>query len=434
MTRKGADRPGIRRRDLVAAAAPLAITAAASTGFARRVFAQTAPIELTFGSAPFFTAESIAELLDAYNTSQNSVRVSYIELPSAGESETLHADLVRRLETDEDAPDVFSLDLVKIAAFAEAGLSLPLEGLFSADDRDDFMPGILEACTVNGDQVAAPWFADCGMLFYRRDILERLGADVPETWDDLTATASAGTDDTVPHGYLWQGKRSEALVCNAVSVIGSNGGSILTADGHVGIAEPEAIAAIQFLHDTINGSGISPASVLEWDEEPSRRPFDAGKAVFLRNWSYTWALAQFPGSSITDTIGVAPLPHFPGKAGATCLGGFQYAVNARSANAEAATDFLRWLTSPETQLRFATVDALAPTRLSIFDRPELADAQPFLSRLRNVFVGAVPRPVTHRYGAVTEVVQEEVSRALSTGDIEGSLVAAQAKLDAILRS
>ena len=156
--------------------------------------------------------------------------------------------------------------------------------------------------------------------------------------------------------------------------------------------------------------------------------------MFLRNWSYTWGLAQQDDSPIAGKIGVAPLPHFPDKSSAACLGGFQYGVNAASKKKHAAIDFLRFLSSPETQLRFATASGLPPTRGSVFDDPALAKAQPFLSQLKDVFVGALARPVTAKYPKVTLAIQSGVAKALKTGDIEAALASTKKKIEAILAS
>jgi multiple sugar transport system substrate-binding protein len=190
---------------------------------------------------------------------------------------------------------------------------------------------------------------------------------------------------------------------------------------------------VQFMHDTIHQYKISPQDVLSWDEEPSRRPFTSGQAAFLRNWSYVWSIAQDAAeSSVAGKVGVAPLPHFPGGRSAAALGGYQYGVNAASKNRDAAYEFVTWMSSPETQLRFATGMGLAPTRPSVFDEAELAKSQPFMQSLKNVFVGATGRPVTPKYAQVTLALQSEVSRALVSGDVEGSLKAAQAKIEKIV--
>lgn len=224
------------------------------------------------------------------------------------------------------------------------------------------------------------------------------------------------------------------LVCNAVSVIGSNGGSILSPDGKSStLADPKAVEAIQFLYDFINTSKISPSNVLSWDEEPSRAPFTGGEAAFLRNWSYVYVLAQDPAASkVKDKVGVAPLPHFPGAKSAACLGGYQYGINANSKNREAAVEFLTWMSSPETQIWFGLNMGLAPTRAAAFADPKLAAGQPFMATLKDVFIGATPRPITPKYPQVSLALQSGISRALVTGKVKEELEAASAKINAVV--
>jgi multiple sugar transport system substrate-binding protein len=235
-------------------------------------------------------------------------------------------------------------------------------------------------------------------------------------------------------GFLWQAKQAEVLVCDLVSFITSNNGAILASDGKTAtVNSPKVVEAVQFMHDTIHKHGISPQDVLSWDEEPSRRPFTAGQALFLRNWSYVWSIAQDASeSSVVGKIGVAPLPHFEGGRSAAALGGYQYGVNASSKNRDAALEFVQWMSSAPTQLRFATGMGLAPTRPAVFDDPELGKSQPFMQSLKNVFVGATGRPVTPKYAQVTLALQSEVSRAIVSGNVKEALDQAQSKIERIV--
>ena len=225
------------------------------------------------------------------------------------------------------------------------------------------------------------------------------------------------------------------LVCDAVEFIASANGAILKPDGKtVTIADPPAIEAVQYMYDTIHQSKISPADVLSWDEEPSRRPFTSGQAALLRNWSYVWQNAQDPsGSTVVGKVGVVPLPHFDSGKSAACLGGYQYGVNAASKNKDAAVDFLRWMSQPAQQLRFATEVGLAPSKASVYDDPALAKANPFMQSLKSVFVGATPRPVTPKYPQVTLVLQSQLSKALTQGDVKGALQAAKSQIEGIVK-
>jgi multiple sugar transport system substrate-binding protein len=407
---------------------------AALVGVPRRAHA-AGRTEITFTSAKFFGKQTMSEVVDAYNQSQSKIHVTYVELPPPSASTEVHQALVQQLVRKTGTPDVFTQDVVWIAEMAGAGWAMPLDEYFPQAARTEYFPGTIDACTYKGKLTALPWFVDSGMLYYRTDLLEAAGAKVPETWEDLVATAaSLQQSGKAKFGYLWQGKQAEVLVCDAVEVIASHGGAILAADGKTAtINSDPCVAAIQFLYDTINKSKISPSDVLSWDEEPSRAPFTGGEAAFLRNWSYVYAISQDPkGSSVVGKVGVAPLPRFAGGKSAACLGGYQYGVNKSTKNREAAIDFLTWMSSPATQLHFALQLGIAPTRPSVYEDAQLGTEQPFMKRLKSVFTGATPRPVTAKYAQVTLAIQSAVSNALVSGNIKPSLDAANARIDTIL--
>jgi len=431
--------PTDRRQLLMGAAsalgaATLGVGLGLGTGLGTRRARAQGRAEISFASASFFGKETFGDLAEAYNQSQDRVHVSYIDLPPPSSSTEVYQGLVQQLARRTGTPDVFSQDVIWIAGFANAGWALPLDEYF-ADARSTFFPGTVDACTWDGQLTALPWFLDSGMFYYRTDLLEKHGGKVPETWDEMaTIAAAAQQTGDAEFGYLWQGKQAEVLVCDAVEVIASNNGAILADDGgSARINEPEAVAAIKFLYDTIHTTKISPQNVLSWDEEPSRMPFTAGQAMFMRNWSYVYPIAQDPAASkVVDKVGVAPLPHFPGGKSAATLGGYQLGVNAATKEREAAVDFLTWLSSPEIQRRIALNFGLAPTRPDLFQDAQIKAEQPFMASLQSVFTGATPRPVTPEYAEVSLALQSSISRALVSGDVQAELDAAAAQIDGIV--
>lgn len=422
----GRSRPSIDRRTLLATGA----AGLATMALPRRARAQ-GRVEISFASASFFGNETFGDLVNSFNESQDRVLVRWLELPPPSSSTEVYQGLVQQLARRSGTPDVFSQDVIWIAGFAAAGWALPLDEFVS--DTSGYFEGTLAACKWDGKLTALPWFMDTGMLYYRQDLLDKAGAQVPQTWAEMAALGKAAQDaGDAEFGYLWQGKQAEVLVCDAVEAIASNNGAILAEDGRSSrIGEPEAVAAIQFLHDSIGS--ISPRDVLSWDEEPSRQPFTAGRAMFLRNWSYVWPIAQDPKvSEVVGKIGAGPLPHFDGGRSASCLGGYQLGMNANTKNRDAAWEFMSWVSAPEQQKRVALNFGLGPSRPALFDDPELNEKQPFMATLRPVFTGATARPVTPEYAKVTLALQSGISKALVSGEVEAEMATLSQELDRIV--
>jgi multiple sugar transport system substrate-binding protein len=208
--------PGIRRRDfLKRAGLTLAgVTAASSLLPARRAWAAGGnPTEITFASAKFYGKQTIAEVVEAYNSAQSKVHVTYKELPPPSSSTEVHQALVQQLARRNGTPDVFTQDIIWIAEFAAAKWALPLDEYFDKDAMKEYFPGIVQGCTWQGKLTALPWFVDSGMLYYRKDLLDGLGAKAPETWDALIdSSKKLMSACKAKYGFLCQAKQAEVLV------------------------------------------------------------------------------------------------------------------------------------------------------------------------------------------------------------------------------
>jgi multiple sugar transport system substrate-binding protein len=91
------------------------------------------------------------------------------------------------------------------------------------------------------------------------------------------------------------------------------------------------------------------------------------------------------------------------------------------------------MSQPAQQLRFATEVGLAPSKAAVYDDPALAKANPFMQSLKSVFVGATPRPVTPKYPQVTLVLQSQLSKALTQGNVPAQLNSAKSQIESIVK-
>lgn len=286
--------------------------------------------------------------------------------------------------------------------------------------KQHFQP-IVKNNTVNGKLVAMPWFTEAGLLYYRKDLLEKHGQKPPTTWQELAQTAKtvvdaekkAGNDKLV--GYVFQGKSYEGLTCNAVEWLDAfGGGTIVDANGQVTVNNPKAAEAIDFIASLVGN--VVPKGVLSYEEEGARGAFQSGNAVFMRNWPYAWALANSKDSQIKGKVEVMALPKGGPDGKATgALGGWQLGVSKYSKNPEIAVDLVKYLTGPEEQKRRALVGAFNPTIMSLYKDEELLKANPFFGSLYDTFVNAVPRPTITgtKYNQVSTEFRNAVYATLS---------------------
>jgi trehalose/maltose transport system substrate-binding protein len=332
--------------------------------------------------------------------------------------------------------DVFQIDVVWPGILANHFIDLKK---YAGKATDEHFPAIVKNNTVDGKLVGMPWFTDAGVLYYRKDLLQKYNAKTPETWEELTATAQkiqeaerkAGNDKM--WGYVWQGRAYEGLTCDALEWVASyNGGAIVDSTGKVTIDNPGAIAALKTAAGWVGT--ITPKGVLNYGEEEARGVFQSGNAVFMRNWPYAWGLANSADSPIKDKVGVVALPK--GGAGgrhAATLGGWQLAVSKYSKNAALAADLVVYLTSAAEQKRRAIAGSYNPTIPSLYKDKDVLAATPFFGSLYETFVNAVPRPSTPTGSKYNQVSSEfwNATYAVLSGQTDAA--ASVKDLDAKLR-
>jgi trehalose/maltose transport system substrate-binding protein len=360
-----------------------------------------------------------------------------VEIVSTPNSTTERLALYQQiLSAEANDIDVYQIDVIWPGILGSHFVDL--NDYVSEDQVAQHFTPIVENNTIEGELKAMPWFTDAGILYYRTDLLEEYGQEVPTTWTELTEAAEVIQDGEREKGndrfwgFVWQGRAYEGLTCDALEWIDShNGGTIVAESGDITVNNPQAIEAID-LAATWVGT-ISPEGVLNYAEEEARGVFQSGNAAFMRNWPYAWALAQGEDSPIRGNVGVAALPKGgeDGKNTGT-LGGWQLAVSRYSDNPEVAADLVAHLTSLEEQKRRAIVGSYNPTIEALYEDEEVLEATPFFGELYDTFVNAVARPsgVTGaRYNEVSSAFWNAVHATLSgDGDAATNLADLESEL------
>lgn len=314
------------------------------------------------------------------------------------------------LAAEGDDIDVLQIDLVWPGILASHLIDL---APYVGDAPSAHFPAIIRNNTVDGRLLAMPWWTDAGLLFYRKDLLEKHGLAPPATWAELARAAQAvqqaerSAGNARLWGYVWQGKSYEGLFCNVLEWMAAfGGGSFVDDGGRVTIPNDGAVAAFETARGWIGT--ISPPGVLSYDEEAARGVFQAGNAVFMRNWAYAWALAQGKDSPVRGKVGVSALPSgSEGGPHAATLGGWNLAVSRYSRHPAEAARLVAFLTAAPEQKRRAVAAAYNPTIPALYDDPEVLAANPFYAMMRPVLEQGVARPsrvAGRRYSRLSSMV------------------------------
>jgi multiple sugar transport system substrate-binding protein len=367
-------------------------------------------------------------MFESFEKAHPGVRVVAETLPNS--SDLAHQFFLTALEGGSRDFDLFIVDTVWVSEFARAGWLADITQWLPPDEvRRDFLSGPADAVVIGERTFAVPWYADVGVFFFRRDLVEK----APTTYADLVQTSlRVRRERPGIEGYVWQGRQYEGLVCNVYEAIWGFGGATMQGT-RVELDNDQARDALAYLRALIE-LGVSPQSVSSAGEEETRRVFQDGRALFMRNWPYAWAEAAKAGSPIRGKVGVAPLPTLRGEPGHGTLGGFELAINANALpqKRELAFELAAHLTSEESNLALALDYGRSPARRATYDDPRLAKGAPMLANLLPILDLARSRPKTPYYAMISDTLQGEFSAAV-TGirTPQEALKRAQAQVDHI---
>src|ERR687894_1252027 len=377
------------------------------------------PTELYY-TAPADATGTTSKLISQFNEkNKGKYKVVFRE----GSSDT--GERLNKLRTQFQAGgeelDIILGDVIWTAELAESGWISDLSDRFPESQQREFLPGSVEAIAYNGKPYGMPWFTDTGLLYYRKDLLKKSGFNgPPKTWDELKQmTRKVRRDSDIKFGFLFQGAKSEAGVCDGCEYIWGHGGNILdpTDPTKVLVDSPQAIAGLATERSMIT-DGISPEAVTVYEEPETEGEFLNGDAVFLRNWPYVYSLvgtSDYPKLR-PDQVGVSELPSADGEPGNGTVGDQPLYISSTAKDPDAAWKFIQFLTAPEQQKIRAVEGAYLPTRTALYSDPEIQEKVPVVPLAQEALQHTRPRPVSPYYSDMSLEMAEQFNASLS-GDI-----------------
>jgi ABC-type glycerol-3-phosphate transport system substrate-binding protein len=318
--------------------------------------------------------------------------------------------------TNAKEPTILSLDMEWINEFSPFLVSLNQDAEYF--DLNNLVPQTIEMVTINSEIKAIPYYVETGVLYYRKDLLEKYGYEVPKTWDELITIAKDISQKEGIEGFVWPGARYEELTTFFLEILYSNGGKIFESDNFV-LEQQEnkekALESLKILNNIISEE-ISPKGITTYREEECRNIFQSGEAVFMRNLSYAWHLLNSEGSAVNGKVGIAPIPktEFTNQH-VFVLKGKALAINPNASDEEreAAKKFIKYLISKENQIQRLTQLNFLPTDLEVFNEPIISEVDPNLLDFRSSLENLVLKPKSPIYTEISFPIQNNVYDVLT---------------------
>jgi multiple sugar transport system substrate-binding protein len=321
-----------------------------------------------------------------------------LEFPESADEQ--RNQFVQRQEAKSGECDIFYSDVIWTAEFASQNWLYDMTP-YTESRKDEFIPATFDTVNYDGKTWGVPKQSDAAFIYYDTSAVDT----PPSTWQEVYDLAAKDK------GIVYQGAAYEGLTCDFLEIAYAAGGSVLSDDGKKAeFDNPANLKALQFMVDGIK-DGAAPKAVTTYMEEQARRSFEAGRATFMRNWPYAYAIGK--ANKNAPKFEVMPFPEFEGGGKAGILGGHNIVISAYSKNPGGALALTDFLTSPDSIKRDATDFSLAPVLTSVYDDPDVQKALPFAAELKQAIAQAKSRPVSPVYTQISQAIYKNVNAALS---------------------
>ncbi|NLF65561.1 MAG: extracellular solute-binding protein [Chloroflexi bacterium] len=368
------------------------------------------------------TPEEMNAIVDSFNETQPGivVQIDYVSY------DALHDKIVTSMASSPPAYDVILVDDIWYAEFADSGYLWDVTDLVGDETISNIFDSAWGISTVDGRIYGMPWLLDAKYFFYNEALLSEAGFDAPpRTWEELVAQSQAIKEQgIVEYPIVWSWAQAEAAICDLVTLLQGNGSGFVDDQGNPIFNDEAGVEALAWMVDTVN-QGISNPASISYVEEDVRNVFSSGNAVFATNWLYMYELADLDPaeSQITGDVRMALMPVFEeqlaaGVDSATINGSMGFSVVAGSPNAEAAWEYVKYLTSEAIQMQYAS--HLLPVWETAYEGENLetlAEMNPATEATVPMFSEQFPyahvRPKVPFYPEASKTLQLAMQRALT---------------------
>ncbi len=356
------------------------------------------------------------KLFDQYETANPGLK---IQIETGGATSELQRQYLSTvLNAKDPAIDIFLIDIVNPAQYFGAGWLEPLDAYVgpAATALKPYLPVYMTSNVVKGKVAALPGFADAMFMYYRKDLLEKHKLPEPKTWDELAAAAQKikkAEGDVNLQGLSIQGAPIEGAVCTFLLPYWSQGKEFNDAAGKMTLDKAAATKGLQQWLSMVD-QGVIKKNVAEVKTPDTVNEFKAGQVVFAINWSWAWdRFKDDADSKVKGKVGVMPLPAMAGGKSATCIGGWQWAVSAFSKHKSAAAKLVAHLASKDASRFLAVEGALLPTYADVYTDATVLKEVPWFKEAAAVVNFGRSRPMSERYGEVSDTIRTTTSAVLA---------------------
>jgi len=281
--------------------------------------------------------------------------------------------------------DIIDSDIIWVYDLVANDLLSPLDTYFSTEELGDFLKSSINGNIINKQLYGIPYRTDTGILYYRKDLLQKYNQKVPKTFDELIKSYKIISESEDIYGYAGSWKNYEGMSCNIQELLWTFGGNINFDENSIKnnqiINTKENIQAFKKIKSLVD-NGITHPNILDFYSGDLRKEFIKGNLLFMRDWPAGWnEISNNELSVVKDKVGISYLPYgsINGK-NSGVLGGWQLMMANKSEHKEESIKFIRFFTNYENTKKIAIERTYLPVLVDQYFDADIIEAMPFIKK------------------------------------------------------
>ncbi|HEY9651181.1 MAG TPA: sugar ABC transporter substrate-binding protein [Coleofasciculaceae cyanobacterium] len=300
---------------------------------------------------PQFT-EYFNKLIAGFESENPGVKVRWVDVPwTAMESKILTS------VSAKTAPDVVNLNPGFASQLASRNAWLDLDAKVPQPVRQQYLPKIWNASTINGKSFGIPWYLTTRVTIYNQDLLKKAGvSQPPATFDQLAQVAQQVKDKTGKYAFFVtfvpgdSGEVLESFVQMGVQLVDNQGKAAFNT--------PEGIAAFNYWVELYKKE-LLPKEVLTQGHRNAIELYQAGETAMLASGAEFLKTIETNAPAIAKVSATAP--QVTGKTGKKNVAVMNLVIPRDTTNPDEALKFALFVTNTNNQLEFAKAANVLPS-------------------------------------------------------------------------
>lgn len=323
-------------------------------------------------------------------TKETGIKVKVQSIPW-----TQYNDKLLTAAASKSGPDLIDMGTTSVPNFVSSNSLMDITDTVKKDSSlapDKYFPGSVETTKVDGKYYGVPWYTETRVLYYRKDLLKKVGYnEAPKTWDEMY-------DAAIKLSKRGKGMYGMNIDANEQTFgfmfARQNGAQLLTKNNKTDFNKKPTVDAVKYLQKFVK-NGATPKNDLKLSIGESF----GGKGVLPMMITGPWEIKAIREDSglKDDQWGVAELPK--GKVSNTsATGGGDLAVFKYTKHKKESIKLLKYLSKRENQLKYYKNSDSLPARKDAWNAKELQT--PKIQTIRDQLNHSKPMPLIKQWDQI----------------------------------